>query len=121
MLFRSSGRLDALQWKIPFTALGDDGAVIEGDDRPPVVDSPLPMAVPPAKVSARADQPAIRPAAAAKAMVRRSAVLAPAAPRVEAVIPLVYAPDDPGPEPSVEPESRPELPADTWWRIHLFK
>ena len=69
-----------------------------------------------------ADQPVVRPAAVADTMVRRSAALAAAEPRVAPVIPLVHAPDDPGPEPPAEPETGPEPPADaSWWRIRLFK
>ena len=39
----------------------------------------------------------------------------PPAPRVEAVIPLVHVPDDPGPEPHSEPEA--ELPIDARGRL----
>jgi len=52
-------------------------------------------------------------------VARGNAVLpstrSPASPRVEAVIPLVHVPDDPGPEPHVEPE--PELPIDARGRL----
>jgi HemY protein len=113
-----SGRLDSLQWQAPTAALGGEGAVIEGNDQPPPIDAPVPKAVPPTAASERVDRPQTRAAAAAKAMVRHSAPT----PRVEAVIPLVHAPDDPGPEPSAEPEpAGPEPPADTWWRLRLFK
>jgi HemY protein len=118
-----TGRLDALQWKVPLTALGHAGALIDEHTRTPLLDAPSPQAISPAEISSNADQPATRAAAAAVAdtMVRRSAPLSGPEPRVEPVIPLVHAPDDPGPEMPAEPESAPEPPSDTWWRIRLFK
>lgn len=120
-----SGRIDALQWKVPLAAIGGNGARIAADDRAALIDAPLPQALPPPEVAgregaARADKPVTRPAAAT-AMVRRGDTVSPAEKSVEPVIPLVHAPDDPGPDPAAEPESRPEPPADTWWRIRLFK
>jgi HemY protein len=118
------GRLDALQWKVPMaalmTALGGNATVIEDGDRAPLADAPLQKAIPAAD-PAHAEAPVVRAAAIANTMVRRSAALSPNGQRVETVIPLVHAPDDPGPEPSAEPQSGPEQPADTWWRIRLFK
>ena len=117
-----TGRLDALQWKVPLAALGNEGALIDDDSRAPSIDAPPPQANSPAEISSNADQPALRPAATTNGTGRRSAALSGAAePRVEPVIPLVHAPDDPGPEMPAEPESVPEPPADTWWRIRLFK
>jgi HemY protein len=56
------------------------------------------------------------------AMIRRSDAISPEEKPVAPVIPLVHAPDDPGPDPTAEPEIRSEPPADTsWWRIRLFK
>jgi HemY protein len=129
-----TGRLDALQWKVPLAAIGrhEDGALIDDDARAPLVEAQPSQPIAP--VSANDDQPAPSSAAgAANPTVRRSASLSLAQPkaeprnepksepRVEPVIPLVHAPDDPGPESPAEPESAPEVPADTWWRIRLFK
>ena len=120
-----SGRLDALQWKVPLAALGhhhEDGALIDADGPAPTADAQLPQAISPAGVSGQAEEPVIRSAAAvADTMVRRSSAISSAEPRVEPVIPLVHAPDDPGPESLAEPESTPKPPVDTWWRIRLFK
>jgi HemY protein len=120
-----SGRLDALQWKVPLTAIGhrhEDGALIDNDGRAPSADTSPPQATSPADALGHAPEPVIRSAAAAAdTMVRRNSVLSPAEPRVEPVIPLVHAPDDPGPESHAEPGSTSEAPADPWWRIRLFK
>jgi len=120
-----TGHLDSFQWKVPLAALG--GAVIESNGGASAVDAMSAPSMPPRPMptvgTSHADQPVVRPAAA-NTMVRRSAALsqAQAGPRAEPVIPLVHAPDDPGPEPPAEPETAPEPPADaSWWRIRLFK
>jgi HemY protein len=86
-----SGRLDAFQWKVPLAELGDGRDVIEGSD---FAGEPAP----PPNAPPQADRPPVTPA-------RGDALAAPVAP----VIPLVHAPDDPGPEPAseLEPEPRP--------------
>jgi HemY protein len=128
-----SGRLDAFQWKVPVAAL-HEGAVLEAPIAPAVLIEPRPPAPPaeaeanPAEAAepvtpAEVDPPAsVVPApAAAEPSAEPSLAPAPAtgdggapirhaaarreAP-VEAVIPLIHAPDDPGPEPDLDPDAR---------------
>lgn len=88
-----AGRLDAFEWKVPIAAL--PGAVIgEGEvtniiEAAPVSAAPEPVAVP----LQSASPPVTAPKAEAP-RVRRT----PAPVVAEAVIPLVHAPDDPGPD-----------------------
>jgi HemY protein len=134
-----SGRLDAFEWKDPLA--GDDhaGKLIEARKRsetlqteesgPEVTaqgeksqlsapdDENERIAKPESTTQAPAPSPPPQP--------RRERTLAPV-PLSPAVIPLVHAPDDPGPDPESEiepaPESDGEQPSDPWWRFrHLFR
>ena len=110
-----SGRLDAFQWRVPLAELGEHRDTIEIGEPPVEPDQPPPPAV---EVVAPAEPPE-RPVAR---VTRRGAALPSprsAPPRVEAVIPLVHAPDDPGPEP--QPEAEPELPDDARRRLRSPK
>jgi HemY protein len=105
-----SGRLDAFQWKVPLAELGDKKDVIEADRI-------RPLAVPAPR---RDETSAPRSGPDNKAAESSSAAGGPAqrpAPQPEAVIPLVHAPDDPGPEPALEPDPSPAPPG----RQGLFK
>ncbi|MFN3658207.1 MAG: heme biosynthesis protein HemY [Pseudolabrys sp.] len=103
------GRLDGFEWRVPLAEIGVSRPVIELEPPapPPVVEAES------APVAADAE-PAAEPPPAAP---RRPA----AASRVEPVIPLIHAPDDPGtePVPDVESERQPAAPPenDTWRRI----
>ena len=114
-----SGRLDAFQWKVPLAELADGRDVIEGADAaaetaPPSLAPPPAAAQAAATVAASWPRPLPRPAAALPAS-------RPAAPsQVEPVIPLVHAPDDPGPEPGPELEPEPEPPGGSRG-LRLFK
>ncbi|HTS40106.1 MAG TPA: heme biosynthesis HemY N-terminal domain-containing protein [Xanthobacteraceae bacterium] len=114
-----NGRIDAFEWKVPLAALGSQAAAtIEADGRAAFDDAMLPKAMPPA--DAQAQEPAARPAATG-VTARAGSALSSDIP-VEAVIPLVHAPDDPGPDSTIEPEASPEPAApDTWWRIRFFR
>ena len=115
-----SGRLDAFQWKVPLAELGDGRDVIEAAEPPLRAEADLPAkpleapadAVPPAEMPvatpALRDEPSTPVRASRRASTR-------ATPRVDAVIPLVHVPDDPGPEP--QPEAEPELPANARRRL----
>jgi HemY protein len=134
-----SGHLDAFEWKDPLA--GDDhaGKLIEARKRsetlqteesgPEVTaqgeksqlsapdDENERIAKPESTTQAPAPSPPPQP--------RRERTLAPV-PLSPAVIPLVHAPDDPGPDPESEiepaPESDGEQPSDPWWRFrHLFR
>jgi len=113
-----AGRLDAFQWKVPLAEIGFTRPVIDMAAPPAIADAPLPPAAvpePPAPA-----KPVARPKAAAKTPVK------PAGPHpAETVIPLVHAPDDPGPESALEPDPVPEpasTQADPWRRLRqLFR
>src|SRR5215469_9622820 len=75
-----TGRIDAFQWRVPLT-----GAIAA-----PVIDPELPGAV--SAVAPPREQNAIIPASAA------SVRSAPEPVKADPVIPLVHAPDDPGPD-----------------------
>src|SRR5262249_31140020 len=119
-----TGRLDAFQWKVPLAELPDEGLLLE-ERRPvaPVVvqgSHQAPAASSPAPTSSDADivVPPAPPASAQPAAPRRTsstpARQKPTGPRVvEPGIPLVHAPDDPGPEPD-------EPPSDGWRRLRHF-
>lgn len=104
-----NGRLDGFEWKLPLAELGVSRPVIE--------------VAPPPRVEAKpvAAEPAPRLRKAQKAPDKAAKGKA-----VEAVIPLVHAPDDPGPESvlDVDPVPEPSTPpaADPWQRLRrLFR
>ena len=104
-----SGRLDAFQWKVPLAELVDAGAVIESVE--PSVPAQPPPAAPQLPQAPARDEKPVAPAEEtpppARPGRRRPALVSPP---VEAVIPLVHAPDDPGPEPPPSEEPQPEPP-----------
>jgi HemY protein len=102
-----SGRLDAFQWKVPLAELASPRVLNEeAAERAAVVD-----ARPAEKIAATERAPMSTPASqddAAPALETSSQGAAQPAqkpPRVEAIIPLVRVPDDPGPETEAEPEA----------------
>ena len=119
-----SGRLDAFQWKVPLAELGDDARHDRrrrmGRDRPPVVVTPQPelplrATAPRARPPSRSRRHPLRPPRwPARRRSRRSS-----RPRVEAVIPLLHVPDDPGPDPAPDLDPEPEPPGGS--RGRLFK
>jgi HemY protein len=123
-----TGRLDAFEWKVPLAELGAPDvrtehaaerlAMIHARPIEPSatvaqrmnLDKPEPVMQAPAA-------PARPPRAGASAAGKRVRK-----PRVEAVVPLVNVPDDPGPEAEPEPEPMPEQPPDGWDKLRqLFK
>jgi HemY protein len=103
----ASGRLDAFEWKVPVAEIADERHVIEGDEMEPAEPpepapraetSPKSIAAPQAS-GPPSEAPAPRPALPA------SRPVAPA--RVEAVVPLVHAPDDPGPDATADQDPTP--------------
>jgi HemY protein len=124
-----SGRLDAFQWRVPLSELADERETIEGGDaRGPVAHSEPAQAERPPEPPARSDDriapsatAGVQPVApAATPAMALPASRASAAPRVEAVIPLVHAPDDPGPEPLPDLDPAPESPVGSRG-LRLFK
>jgi HemY protein len=113
-----SGRLDAFQWKVPLAEIGVAHPVIEAIERP--MARPHAIDLPRAVPEPLAETPPRR-APKPKAAVKPKPV--------EAVIPLVHAPDDPGPESVLEPDPVPETTspppvtaAQAWQRLRqLFR
>jgi HemY protein len=108
-----NGRLDGYQWKLPLAEIGVSRPVIELS---PPAEPPIPEIEP---------VPELAPEPAKKQPVRKSAKIAKVKP-VEAVIPLVHAPDDPGPESLVDADPVPETSSppvsDPWQRLRqLFR
>jgi HemY protein len=114
-----TGRLDAFEWRVPLTGIVNAAApVIEPEPAPAASASTAP--VPPRENAALppAESAAEPPAAAAEAAIvpaRRRGRRAP--PKPEAVIPLVHAPDDPGPEAVQESEPSAEAQNGAWRKI----
>jgi HemY protein len=108
----ASGRLDAFEWRVPLTGIAGAAAVIE-----PVGSAIAPLAAPERQAETAptdGEQDGAASAAAEPAAApRRRAGRAP--PKPEPVIPLVHAPDDPGPEALDESEAHAE-PQDGGWR-----
>jgi HemY protein len=140
----ASGRLDAFQWKVPLADLTPAGPVIEQTGfeavtgpapsapaaTPPIIETM--SAVEPAHATPASSPPPHEAAAAETAPTSspRQEVLLPAvvprrapvddAQRVEAVIPLVHSPDDPGPEGELAEDPAPATPdSESWWRKRL--
>jgi HemY protein len=108
-----NGRLDGFEWKVPLAEIGDARPVIEATA--PAVEA-IALQAPETKPSTAPMPP--RKAARSKAPDKRKPV--------EPVIPLVHAPDDPGPDPGADGDLLPEMPAsresDVWQRLRrLFR
>jgi len=119
-----SGRLDAFEWRVPLAGIASAAAVINPQ---PSAAAPVAAASEPRSDSARiahdkeagiiADAKAAIPVAAAEPVAvppsqRRGR---PSKPKPEAVIPLVHAPDDPGPD-AIEEIEPPGEPENAGWR-----
>jgi HemY protein len=105
-----TGRLDAFEWRVPLAELAAERPVIEQHDvsvtAPPTELAPLqtPGNAPAEKEPNAATAPAPSAQPARKTPPSRPRTIQP-------VIPLVHAPDDPGPEPPPEPAA-----ATSGWR-----
>jgi HemY protein len=86
-----TGRLDAFEWKVPVAEIGIARPPIEPDA--PLLRAPVPE-------SAAAKKPAVARKPQTKPQPRPAAA--------ETVIPLVHAPDDPGPDAALESDPVPE-------------
>ena len=107
-----NGKLDGFEWKVPLAEIGDARPVVEAT--PPAVEAII-LQAPETKLTTASEIP---PRKAAKAPARRKPV--------EPVIPLVHAPDDPGPGPGTDGDPVPEMSAssesDAWKRLRrLFR
>ena len=113
-----NGRLDGFEWKLPLAEIGVSRPVIEA--APPAVE-PAAVALPEAMAEPHIEKPS-RKAAKSKAPSKAPAKARP----IEPVIPLVHAPDDPGPDSGLDRDPVPEAsspPAsDAWQRLRqLFR
>lgn len=95
-----NGRLDGYQWRIPLAEIGVTYPVVES--APPA--EPKPAAV---TLASAAPEP-VEPAAAPVIPLRKAQRPAARPVPVEAVIPLVHAPDDPGPDAGLDGDPIPE-------------
>jgi HemY protein len=102
-----SGRLDAFQWKVPVEEVIVEGGMIEGHAPAAIGTAPPPAPEPPP-----AEPPPPAAPAARVPSVRRDGP-EPQAP----IIPLVHAPDDPGPDAERETEEEREPHDDGWRRL----
>lgn len=114
------GRLDGFEWKLPLAEIGVSRPVIEVEPPPP---NPTAAAIEQALPA-----PNARPAPEAEAPpAGRPPAKAAITPKpVEPVIPLVHAPDDPGPDSTLESDPVPETtaspPRAPWQRfMQLFR
>src|SRR6185312_6265867 len=102
-------------WKVPLAEIGFTRPVIDATEASAPEAAPT-LELPPASPVATPEPAEPAPAKPA----RRAKAKAPAPQPVETVIPLVHAPDDPGPESTLEPDPVPEptsQPTDTWQRL----
>jgi HemY protein len=117
-----SGRLDGFEWRVPLRAIGSAPPVIEASPAEGMpaqalsesIESgePVPGSVPWTEKAETATAASI---AASSAATRQAG--APDQPIAAPVIPLIHAPDDPGPEVSEEPEPRAEPQTATWRKM----
>jgi HemY protein len=99
-----TARLDAFQWKVPVAEIGFERPLIEPDKiAPPAEKSPSVDEKPSPPAASVETAPAPKPAPRRKSTPRRAAEKP-----VEAVIPIVHAPDDPGPDSTLETDPLPE-------------
>lgn len=108
-----NGQLDGFVWKVPLAEIGVTRPVIEMTPPEPVA---LPPSAPP-EPPQEAKAPQRKPAKARVAVKSKTA---------EPVIPLMHAPDDPGPDSAVESDPIPEPttppPLPPWQRfLQLFR
>ena len=109
-----TGRLDAFEWRVPLTGMTSAAPVIESE----------PVLVIPAKPAAEAAVNEPRDRDHALPLPAHDAAPAPlhaqpAMPKSDPVIPLVHAPDDPGPQAEIveETEAEPDAKPSGWRKI----
>jgi len=104
--FPVSGRLDAFEWRVPLAGIGKPA--IEKPAIEQEASAPAPM------IEQKAE-----PAAVAQSVPPSRRSIQPETVKSEPVIPLVHAPDDPGPEaePVEEIAPRIEAPASGWRKM----
>ena len=118
-----SGKLDAFQWRVPVTGMPSPATAIAPREPTPVAavaaaavvrnDEPIGSGGPAVLQKPAEPKPDGSPASAAAAPALRR--VSPPQPKPDAVIPLVHAPDDPGPVVADEDETSAE-PSNGGWR-----
>jgi len=132
-----SGKLDAFEWRIPLSGLTPVAPSIEpvatpvatvtaapavaiennsADKAPVALEPPVAQEAPVAQDETR-EKPETQSPAAASTPNRGGTRATATPPKPEAVIPLVHAPDDPGPDSTDETTPRAEAPNGGWRRI----
>ena len=118
-----NGRLDGFAWKLPLAEIGVSRPVIDVVAPPVALSVEVPA---PAAKTQPAPMPEPPPERPARKPAKSMAKAVEKAKPVEPVIPLVHAPDDPGPDsgldgdPVPEPSSPPAR--DAWQRLRqLFR
>jgi HemY protein len=118
-----TGRLDAFEWRVPLTGIAGTVAVIEPEpaaEPPPVVQiaaAPQPQQQEDTVAAVESETAPFSPAPVPDADTAPAAP--PPQPKSPPVIPLVHAPDDPGPE-TVEESPPPAETKPNGWRS-IFK
>ncbi len=118
-----NGRLDGFAWKVPLAEIGVPRPVIDAAPPPP---RPASEAIAAALLLPKAPPPQSEPEPPLRKAAKSAAKPAPKAKPVEPVIPLVHAPDDPGPDSGLESDPVPEPtsppPQTSWQRfMQLFR
>ena len=98
-----AGRLDGFEWRVPLAEIGISRPVIEIM----TPDAPVPAAAPAKVLEARPEPGPVAPPAELPPVAASEAKPVNARP-VEPVIPLVHAPDDPGPGSGLDVDAEPE-------------
>jgi len=107
-----TGRLDAFEWRVPLTGMTSAAPVIESE---PVLAIPAKTTAEPAVNEPHDRDHALPLPAHDDAPTQLHAQ--PARPKSDPVIPLVHAPDDPGPQAEIVEETEPEPdPKPSGWR-----
>jgi HemY protein len=108
-----TGRLDAFEWRVPLTGMTSAAPVIESN---PVLVIPARPAAEPTGNEPHDSDPSLSANGPAASL---HPGLQPSQPKSEPVIPLVHAPDDPGPEAEIveETEAEPDAKPSGWRKI----
>ena len=115
-----SGRLDAFEWRVPLTGMASAPVIEPEPPTPALPEKPPERDVTPAKTedpSAASAATEVQPASPPNAPPPAPRQANKVQPKAPPVIPLVHAPDDPGPEAVEESEQPPEAQSGAWRKI----
>jgi len=100
-----TGRLDALEWRVPLTGMVSAPAL-----------EPEPSPVKPVEIASDAQREGAKAPPATVEILPARRRSEPAQPKPEPVIPLIHVPDDPGPDVAAESEVSAEPETGSGWR-----